>query len=1327
MAFRFPTTKELKERAKQAFSFPKSFPKSKGMVFEIGDIPETVGGAKLSSGFKFPEDFVGPKQSEQVILQTQARRTVSQRANLFPKDETFLEGFAREFPKNIVEPFPRLAGSFAAEIKGKPIQIGRGEPIDPISKTMREYSQRFGPVKGPLFAGLGMALTATDPIFPGKGRVGKELMEQAVQKLGKETAEKFAKEGGERAIIEALQIADSPDEIFLRGLRTGQNLAKAQIEGQTALANLGRSATKSTPTTVDNKRVSSYTDTVSRSKSFDKDLIPESQVLGKIDLRQVQSEDMAPGIIDELMEARAGKRYPIRDTEGYSTGMVGKSSTFPDWIPKELRKKEVLRNVVTHLQQGTIPKKTQEVRLYNEIFDRVNFGEPIKTVEEAIVKPLISQRAAKDSFLQVTTRIEDTVPPGKPPIKPPKTPKNPQLVEGAENFKDISGFKGQARDVYRNFQAFFKDKFSTVKKSILDPFDASKGKYVDDVKQNLDELKTNVVDGLGIKKGSKESAAVMDYGEKLITRDDLVKRFGIETAEKIVKADDWFRKKYDTLLDEVNAVMKQIYPNDPTKIIPRRKDYYRHFQELGGLEGLKNIFETPAAIDPLLVGVSEFTKPKSKFLSFAQKRLGMQSSRDAVGGFLEYVPAAVYAKHINPHIKKFRGLAGDLSIQTQQSKNANNFIEFLQDYANDLAGKTSAADRFVQKVIPGGRQTLLAIDWLNKRVKANTILGNASSSVAQIFNVPQGVASAKLYSVPGAIKTMGSIFTKNVPMEKSSFLKERYMGSMFNVFEERMLAKPKIFAVWMITAMDEVGTKFIWNSHYAKAVSQKIDNPIKYADDATRALVAGRGIGEVPLLQKSKLFQIVAPFQLEVGNLWYVMGDMVKKKDFAGIATLFVMNFLFNRVAEKVRGSDVVFDPINSVYEGYMALQQEEDKGKGLMKFGGRQIGEVFSNVPGGQTLASLYPEYGLKAIGGLTREELFGEGDPTRYGSGLLSVKGLKDPLFKVLPPFGGGQLKKSLQGTGAFMKGFVTNKEGEVQYDIEQNPQNFLRSILFGKYSSPEAREHFDTTTKEKKEDQLTPEEERMFPIYQEAQKLLNEGREYEAQEMVEEMSEQDYEVYRKLLSKEKSQKKEELKPQMLELYKDARILLDEGREDEANALVEPLSDLEYETYKDVSKKYKETKTTELLETTIEEKKKEKITDERSFIKDVAIYAQAIGTDPVTAFNRIFTGQKIRKLENKTIIVERMPLTESQSLKKKQGATDSMRLDHFIPLQLGGSNNLNNLKLVSEEEWDRWTKVENQLGRLLRAGKISRKDAQRLIKEFKEGKIKEEDIPNG
>lgn len=628
----------------------------------------------------------------------------------------------------------------------------------------------------------------------------------------------------------------------------------------------------------------------------------------------------------------------------------------------------------------------------------------------------------------------------------------------ATKLKDTTGFKASTMDVYRIFRDVFGKHFPKVKKAILDPFDDAKKRNVQFQQDLLTGLKTEVVDKLGIKKGSKESALVQQYGEKQITLEEL-KRRSPKKWKDIVEADKWFRQKYDELLDQVNAVRQQIYPNDPEKIIPKRKDYYRHFRDISeNIRGIHNIFDSTANIDPRLAGISDFTKPNTKWASFAQRRLGGRFTNDAVDGFLDYAPAASYAIHIDPQIPVFRALRNALANQTLDSKNLNKFLEYLNDYANDLAGKTNPFDRNIQKVIPGGRKTFQVINWLNNRVKSNMILGNVGSALSQIANVPAGVAFAKQHAIKGAGKTMLSIFKPNKDIAKSGFIQERYDGygsKLYRQFNESLLSKPRDFAVWMLESTDKIGTSFIWNSAHAKAVAEGIKNPIKYADDVTRSLVAGRGIGEVPLAQKARLFQMVAPFQVEVANLWHVQRDFLKRKDLSALVMLYLANYIFNQAMEHTRGSGVVFDPINALIDA-----AEEDLT--LLERGGRIAGEVISNVPLGQSLtATLYPEYGFDFYGHEmpTRRELFGENDPTRFGSGVILAKGLQTPTSMLLAPFGGKQATKTWEGIKAIDKGGVYTQDGKkLKYPIDQNAVNELKGLLFGSGAFNEARDYYD-----------------------------------------------------------------------------------------------------------------------------------------------------------------------------------------------------------------------------------------------------------------------------
>ena len=199
--------------------------------------------------------------------------------------------------------------------------------------------------------------------------------------------------------------------------------------------------------------------------------------------------------------------------------------------------------------------------------------------------------------------------------------------------RDIGNYGKGLKDVYRNFERVFGKTYPKVAKMFIEPFEGAKSRFYDMQDVYLDDLEKTIVNGLGIKKGSRLSALVQEYGEKKIPLAEL-QRMEPKNWQKIVDADTWFRSKYDELINQVNATRKALYPNNPEKLVPFREDYYRHFKEFNeGLGGLMNIFDTPANIDPALAGLSDFTQPKLKFLSMAQRRLGDKSDIDAVGGF----------------------------------------------------------------------------------------------------------------------------------------------------------------------------------------------------------------------------------------------------------------------------------------------------------------------------------------------------------------------------------------------------------------------------------------------------------------------------------------------------------------------------------------------------------------------------------------------------------------------------------------------------------------------------------------------------------------------
>jgi hypothetical protein len=228
-------------------------------------------------------------------------------------------------------------------------------------------------------------------------------------------------------------------------------------------------------------------------------------------------------------------------------------------------------------------------------------------------------------------------------------------------------------------------------------------------------------------------------------------------------------------------------------------------------------------------------------------------------------------------------------------------------------------------------------------------------------------------------------------------------------------------------------------------------------------------------------------------------------------------------------------------------------------------------------------------------------------------------------------------------------------------------------------------------------------------------------EANDIVDQLSDEEYDGYKALKSAYLTQQTKELKPKIYPVLEKAAKL--GFGTDEADALVNALTDDEYRVYKNLKEKYypKADDVTDESSSTGETKvdgiSYGKEMSEQNFIEKIVTYAEALSQDPIDVFDKVFSKDTIRKSENGTLIVDRINYLGkggSAEIKKERGAEPGMKLDHTIPLELGGTNDEDNLKLISEEEWKNNTPVENFLGLKIREKKINGRQARKLIKAF-------------
>lgn len=661
-----------------------------------------------------------------------------------------------------------------------------------------------------------------------------------------------------------------------------------------------------------------------------------------------------------------------------------------------------------------------------------------------------------------------------------------------------------------------------------------------------------------------EKAKPNEAGETIpYTLADLKKEFP-NKWEDIVKMERFMRGMYDEYVGRINAALEQVYPNLEEKAqaqleswrnkkriyqdeiemsrspvaneywegeiakldkkiaklegdlesgeyfrnkrLNPRKDYFHHFQEVEtkGIGGLKNILQASTLIDPELVGKSANTKPKSRWMSWLQRRGQGAYTADAVLGMGKYIDSAEYAIAFDPLIAQYRDEISKMVKATRDTKNANQLIQYLSSYTNQLAGKTASLDRTILDLLGEGNRGQLfnVLSSLNNRAKSNAVVGNIRSAVAQIFNIPNAMSIIKSNSAwgKGVQDYISAKLGNRELLDQSPFLQERYFKHNVDDLKARNTNWEKITGKLgdITNAMMELGdreaTELIWLAAYNEGKDKGVSDPVYYADDLTRQSVAGRGIGEVPYNMKSKVASFFMPFQVETNNAWQNMKGMLRDKDGRGIFRLMLGSFLMNAMVKPLFNDGVVPDILSVILEGIKKLfdkDREESAGEVALDTAKRMAGEAVSYIPG----TSLW----LPAImSSETAEDLFGESDPTRYGTGTVGLstitKTLADavngdgfdlmtPLLQLGLPYGGRQasrLYNTLQDFNALPSNGVMNtpfggektpatgdysKAGALKYrlpdevDSGEDLAEILRAFAFGSNATNAAAEYFET----------------------------------------------------------------------------------------------------------------------------------------------------------------------------------------------------------------------------------------------------------------------------
>ena len=668
---------------------------------------------------------------------------------------------------------------------------------------------------------------------------------------------------------------------------------------------------------------------------------------------------------------------------------------------------------------------------------------------------------------------------GRTGLTMPKT-----VVEGSDRWGDVSALQGERFTMGRIVDTFApRHMRANVKRFLNDPLREIERASVAEANDIVVRLKKEVIDPLGIHRPSlimkttarisgkhTLSSAVQMYGEKVMSLEDIKKMFP-DKWEDIVKADGWFRDNYDRLLGRLNGRRTDY----GLSAIPKREDYYRHFQELT----FADIMTGKSVPMPTnVLDVMDFTKPRAPFFSSSLPRVGDKTEYDAVNGFLSYVASYSSHVHMMEAIDRIEVFKAALIETTKGTRNMNHTIQYLKNFADSLANRPHKFDAFLRRFnfklpkLLGGREvdTPTILDAVASRSGANIIVGNASSAAMNFFPMFQLASQNPRVFFPALFETVSRGIKGGDDIgTKSNFWFVRYARE--KTVDPTSFEKVRDTAAWTFVEADKIAVRTLLEGQYRTGLKRGLSEgeAWKFADDAVGDMVGDRSIMGTPLMFKSKGLRAMLQFQLEINNFVDYTGDILKKRGLvfegttnaqrrAHIARLFVATHVANSVYEKVNGRTPFPDPIRMVADllADPYITRNNDFLDVMKRIGGRIVGEIMSSIPGGVTAAGLmFGEGGeSKTAFGLTKEQFLGRTEAGIYGPPPIvsaTRAALGGDFSTLAPPFGGVQIKRTIESLEDLLSGGSRTREGELRFPVGGGGAlGDLRTALMGSYST-------------------------------------------------------------------------------------------------------------------------------------------------------------------------------------------------------------------------------------------------------------------------------------
>lgn len=730
---------------------------------------------------------------------------------------------------------------------------------------------------------------------------------------------------------------------------------------------------------------------------------------------------------------------------------------------------------------------------------------------------VINENAATPKETLEGLDIEKIVPDRQDVIK-----KNRQLAEGMigniKNWKDkSSGFKYQTETMERNMYDIIKDKDEA--KKMIDTYftpihknEAEKNRFINSYNDKIKELKLT----------NKEAEAVQFLGEKKYNPEfdpqkkdaDRIQSY-IDKKQidmnKVDNAIEFFRKTYDQLYDRVNEVLK----NNGYKEIPYRKGYFPHFQEYkANTVGGKLLTQLGINIDARslptdIAGITENFVPGRTWNSSSLQRKGNRTEYNVLKGFDTYIKQAGDNIFHTDDIQRLRGLENEIRyeysdkslrdkideiesnemldsdekqtmidtvVDEHHERIANpmpNFVIQLREYTNLLANKKSQFDRNSESFF--ARKMYSTVDAIEKRFGANSVGLNISSALTNFIPITQASSEINTINMAKALtSTIKSEIRDDGFVNKSTFLTNRLRQSenLYKTSLEKISDKANI----LFDGIDSFTSNVIVRGKYYQNLSKGMSelDAINDADSFAANVMADRSKGATPTFfqHRNPIAKVFSQFQLEVNNQYrFMLKDLPRDMKKEGLLKLgmaffkmFVGAYLYNQFSENLTGRKSAFSPIDIVKDAITTATNPDlktyDKVSSISKDVAGELPFIGGLFGGGRLpVSSALPDVGTlaKAGIGLSTGEMDSNTALKKIGNEL------KKPVAYLLPPMGGGQIKKTIEGLSMYsddkpVAGSYTDS-GDLRFTADNSTWGKIKAGIFGQYSSKSANDYIDS----------------------------------------------------------------------------------------------------------------------------------------------------------------------------------------------------------------------------------------------------------------------------